>query len=148
MIEIREVRLEDLEAIASLLDQLKEVTTLHAAVEREAVKKNYEIMLRFSETYRSYLAVEDGRIVGLISLVLYKTFLHAGGTALINELVVADGERGRGIGGKLVEAAIKAAGEQGMDEIEVGTETGNTAARRFYERQGFDQQHILLGREL
>jgi ribosomal protein S18 acetylase RimI-like enzyme len=78
---------------------------------------------------------------------LYKTFLHTGGTALINELVVAGDARGRGIGCKLVEAAIAAAREAGMEEIEVGTEIGNTAARSFYRSVGFNHEYVLLGRE-
>ena len=148
MIEVREARLEDLEAIALLLDQLKKVTQLHGTVDLESVKKGYQTMLRFPEIYRNYLAVEDQRVVGLISLVLYKTLLHPGGTALINELVVSEGARGRGIGGRLVQRVIAAAGEEGMEEIEVGTEIHNAVARRFYKSRGFDQEYVLLGMEL
>jgi GNAT superfamily N-acetyltransferase len=148
MIEVREARLEDLDAIVSLMGQLTEVTAHHDAVTPAGVRTNLQAMLRFPENYRNYLAVENEEIVGLVSLVLYKTLLHAGGTALINELVVAEGARGRGIGGKLIEAAIAAAREQKMDEIEVGTEIDNLAARGFYKSVGFDQEYVLLGREL
>jgi ribosomal protein S18 acetylase RimI-like enzyme len=148
MIEIREARPEDLEAIALLLDQLKEVTALHGPVERATVKNSYKTMLHSPEFYRSYLAVEGQRIVGLVSLVLYKTLLHAGGTALINELVVSEAARGRGVGRRLVQKAMAVAREQGMDEIEVGTETDNVIARRFYRPVGFDQEYVLRGREL
>ncbi len=34
-----------------------------------------------------------------------------------------------------------------MDEIEVGTETDNAAARRFYKKNGFDEEYVLLGME-
>lgn len=148
MIEIREARLEDLEAIALLLDQLVGVTAQHGPVERASMKNSYETMLCSPEIYRNYLAVEDEGVVGLISLVLYKTLLHAGGTALINELVIVEGARGRGIGRRLVQRAMAVAREQGMDEIEVGTETDNATARRFYGSVGFDQEYVLLGREL
>jgi ribosomal protein S18 acetylase RimI-like enzyme len=147
MIEIREARLEDLEAIVALLRELEEVTASGGAVERAAVKATCEAMLRLAEVYRNYLAVEEGRIVGLISLVLYKTLLHGGGTALINELVVSRKARRRGIGRKLVETATVAAREQGMDEIEVGTEIDNHVARRFYRSIGFDAEYVLFGRE-
>ena len=49
---------------------------------------------------------------------------------------------------RLVEAAIAAAGEQGMDEIEVGTETDNLSARGFYKVVGFGREYLLLGRDL
>ena len=147
-IEIREARLQDLQAIAALLDQLAEATSLHSPVEWASLKSSFQTMLRCPDIYRNYLAVDGGRIVGLVSLILYKTLLHAGGTALINELVVAEGARGRGIGRRLVQRVIEVAREQGMDEVEVGTEKDNIPARRFYKSQGFDQEYVLLGWEL
>ena len=148
MIEVREARLEDLDAIVSLMGQLQEVTTLDGPVDPASVKSSYESMLRSRGMYRNYLAVEGQEVVGLVSLVLYKTLLHAGGTALINELVVAEAARGRGIGRRLVRRVMAVARELGMDEIEVGTEIDNLTARRFYRAVGFDQEYVLLGREL
>ena len=147
MIQIREACLGDLEAIVALLGQLKEAISLSGPLGSAPVKTTLEGMLRLPEVYRTYLAVEERRVVGLISMVLYKTLLHPGGTALINELVVADSARRRGIGRKLVEAGIAAARERGMDEIEVGTETDNRAARRFYRSVGFDAEYVLFGLE-
>jgi ribosomal protein S18 acetylase RimI-like enzyme len=148
MVVIREARSEDVQAVLPLLEQLRKVTALHDPVESRLLEKTLEDMLRRPDTYRNYLAVEDGRIVGLITLVLYKTLLHPGGTGLVNELVVAEDARGRGIGRSLLDAAISAAREQGMDEVEVGTEIDNLGARDFYRRLGFDQEYVLLGREL
>jgi len=34
-----------------------------------------------------------------------------------------------------------------MDELEVGTETGNGPARQFYRKCGFDEEYVLLGME-
>ncbi len=104
-------------------------------------------MVRFPDVYRNYVAVEHSRVVGLISLVFYKTLLHDGGTALVNELVVSSSERGRGIGTQLVKAGIAAARECGLDEIEVGTERGNRDARRFYKNIGFNLEYVLFGME-
>ena len=93
------------------------------------------------------MAAEEQRVVGVLSMVLYKTLLHVGGTALINELVVSRSFRGRGIGGKLIERAVSEARERGMEEIEVGTEQDNNSARRFYSSVGFDREYVLFGRE-
>ncbi|MBN2552081.1 MAG: GNAT family N-acetyltransferase [Spirochaetales bacterium] len=147
MIEIREAGPEDLEAIVALLGQLKEATSLNGPLSSVSVKTTCEQMLRLPDVYRNYLAVEGRRVVGLVSMVLYKTFLHPGGTALINELVVSESARRRGIGRMLVEAGIAAAREQGMDEIEVGTEIDNRVARRFYRSVGFDAEYVLFGLE-
>jgi ribosomal protein S18 acetylase RimI-like enzyme len=130
------------------LDQLKQVTTLHNPLDPASVLSSMQTMLRFPDIYRNYVAVDGERVVGLVSVVLYKTLLHAGGTALINELVVAEEARGRGIGRRLVRRVVEEARERGMDEVEVGTEKGNSAARRFYVSHGFNRDYLLLGREL
>jgi GNAT superfamily N-acetyltransferase len=147
MIEVRELRSGDLDAVVSLLDQLGEVTSTGSPVEAHSVHRTYELMVRFPDVYKNYVAVEHSRIVGLISLVFYKTLLHEGGTALINELVVSGRERGRGIGAQLVKAGIAAAREYGMDQIEVGTESGNRDAHHFYKHIGFNLEYVLFGME-
>jgi GNAT superfamily N-acetyltransferase len=147
MIEVRELRSGDLDAVVSLLGQLEEETNTDGPVEERGVHRTYELMVRFPDVYRNYVAVEHQRIVGLITLVFYKTLLHEGGTALINELVVLNSERRRGIGTQLVKAGIAAARDCGMDEIEVGTERGNRHALRFYKHVGFDLEYVLFGME-
>lgn len=49
---------------------------------------------------------------------------------------VAESERGRGIGGQLLDAAIRAARSKGLRRISLSVEEGNPA-RRLYERAGF-----------
>ena len=141
------LRLDDLDALVWLLDQLKEETTMNGPVEHAAVRKTYLEMLRLPDVYKIFVAVEVGRVVGMISLSMYKTLLHVGGTALINEMVVTKSSRGRGIGRKLVERAMTEARERGMDEIEVGTEQNNQPARRFYASVGFQDEYVLFGKE-
>ena len=147
MIEVRQACADDLDGMVELLGQLEEVTETPTPVSRPTVQRTYEAMLRSPQIYRNYVAVEGRQVLGLISLVLYKTLLHERGTALINELVVAGEARRQGIGRRLVQTAIAAARECGMDEIEVGTETGNEAARHFYGEVGFDREYVLFGME-
>ena len=49
---------------------------------------------------------------------------------------VAEGERGQGIGGQLLDAATRAARSKGLRRISLSVEEGNPA-RRLYERAGF-----------
>jgi ribosomal protein S18 acetylase RimI-like enzyme len=147
MIEIREAKDGDLGAMVELLQELSRVTSSYGRIEKKAVQNGYRAMLDLPSVYRNFVAIEEGRVVGLLSMIFYKTLLHEGGTALINELVVSQNQRRRGIGRMLVEAAIRLAIEQGMDEIEVGTEQNNLAARRFYASAGFSREYVLFGRE-
>jgi ribosomal protein S18 acetylase RimI-like enzyme len=58
-------------------------------------------------------------------------------------LAVRDGFRERGIGGRLLEAALAAIRERGAPAVSLSVELGNDRARRLYERAGFEP----VGRE-
>ncbi len=80
---------------------------------------------------------DDGKIVGLVNLLLtVSTFLGAR-TAWLEDLVVDPGHRGKGGGGLLLEAAIREAREAGCRRITLLTDGGNVEAQAFYRRAGF-----------
>ena len=146
-LEIRECCAADLPAVRYLLQQLGENTHSAPAGEFARLEDTYRAMAEAPDVYLNLIAVADGQVAGLISLVFYKTLFHAGGTALINELVVDLPWRGRGLGRALIERARAEAQHRGLDEIEVSTERDNQAARAFYHRCGFDEEYVLLGAE-
>ena len=74
--------------------------------------------------------------------------MHPGPSGLIDELVVSESSRGRGIGKKLIEAVTEKCRELGCSEVEVSTEQSNTAARQFYKSCGFDGESVLLEMDL
>ena len=55
-IQIREARLDDLEAITALLDQLKQVTSQHNLPDPASVLSSMQTMLHFPDVYRNYLS--------------------------------------------------------------------------------------------
>ncbi len=97
------------------------------------------------QIYLNLVAEISERVVGFISIIFYRTVFHKEGTALINEPVVTNSERGKGIGHALVQRAKEEALSRGLDEIEVGTENTNQAAKRFYQKNGFDLEYVLMG---
>jgi len=146
MIEIRELRDGDLESVRGLLAQLAaHASTAGGSVASIDIESIYRELRETPSVYQNWIAVEGERVIGFLSLMLYKTFFHAGGTAQINELVVERDRRGEGVGRLLIERAVAEARRRGMDEIEVGTERGNAAAQLFYRRNGFDEEYVLLG---
>lgn len=100
--------------------------------------------------YNSHMLVAavDGTPVGFISFAIRQTILHQGPSGLVDELVVAENHRGRGIGKQLVLAVIGRCRELGCCEVEVSTEKMNTEAREFYRQCGFDERGILLEADL
>ena len=143
-VSIRPAQKKDLGAIASLLEELNVHVASASTVSKGALERVYSVMAGQPDFYRNYVAVIDKQVAGLLSMVFYKTYFHAGGTALINELVVAKRMRGSGVGTSLVKAAIAEAKKKGMDEVEVGTELDNRVAQNFYRNSGFTGEYRLL----
>lgn len=147
MITVRPMQPNDLPALEGLIAQLT------AAVESAHTSSQAQMatvlanMDAHPEMYLTLVAEEDGIVLGMLALVFYRVWFHPGGTALITELVVDERQRGKGVGAKLIAAAVETARARGMDEIEVGTERRNQGAQRFYRRCGFDEEYVLLGME-
>lgn len=75
----------------------------------------------------------------LWGVVICKLEPHRSGTnrGYIAMLAVEESQRGRGLGSKLVQQAIKTMEEQGADEVVLETEDINKGSLKLYERLGF-----------
>ncbi len=68
--------------------------------------------------------------------------------ALIQDLVVSERWRSRGVGLHLMRTAEELAQAAGRPEIRVSVVAQNHGARRFYAREGYEEQLIYLGKSL
>ena len=57
--------------------------------------------------------------------------------AMLAHLCVADGRRDDGIGGALLDAMDAELERRGIDDVEIGVDTGNEAASHLYESRGY-----------
>jgi GNAT superfamily N-acetyltransferase len=76
----------------------------------------------------------DGELVGFATLYWTFSSTHAAEAALMNDLFVAEGHRGEGIGLALIEASVAAARDRGMRHLEWFTALDNERAQRLYDR--------------
>lgn len=93
------------------------------------------------------VAEDEEQVIGLISASVRPTLWHPGPVTIIDELIVDRTARGQGVGRALIQAVVDWARKRGASEIEVSTETDNTAAQSFYRRHGFDHESLLLEME-
>ena len=84
------------------------------------------------------IARDGGTIAGALTLVVYRT--PTGLTSVIEDVVVDEDARGRGIGEALVEAAMAHAVAAGADRISLTSRPEREAANRLYRRLGFEQR--------
>lgn len=79
----------------------------------------------------------EGRPIGFAYLTLRPSPYYDGPIALLEELYVAPGLRGRGIGSLLMGEMHRFLAERGCGEIQINVDAVDADARRFYERHGF-----------
>ncbi len=91
-----------------------------------------------------FVARVDGRIVGSLTLVLFR--LPSGMRAWIEDVVVDASARGRGVGEVLNRAAIEAAHERGARTVDLTSRPSREAANRLYQRMGFKARESTVYR--
>jgi len=79
---------------------------------------------------------EDGRILGSLTLVLFR--IPTGLRAWIEDVVVDDAARGRGVGEAINRFAIDLAVERGARSVDLTSRPSREAANRLYRRIGFE----------
>ena len=90
------------------------------------------------------LAQEDDRLLGICSLS-FPMAVHCGGRyCCIEEFIVSPRSRGKGVGGRLIEAAIAAATERACAEVQVNRPSA--LGYPVYLRHGFVDagKHLLM----
>ena len=140
---IREALESDLIAIEKLMIELIEAMEDTKGIDVKLVGDNCRSLLSDADSY--FLVAEiEGEIIGFINFTTRKTILHPAPSGLIDELVITKKYRGKNIGKQLLLAAIEKCKKFGCCEVEVSTETGNTKAREFYEKCGFEEVGVLF----
>ena len=91
-----------------------------------------------SDTTVLLVAVDDGDTVGSLTLALFR--VPTGMRAWIEDVVVDDAARGRGVGAALVQAALARAEEAGARSVDLTSRPSREAANRLYLRLGFQSR--------
>ncbi len=92
------------------------------------------------------LACLEEHIAGLLSYSVRADLYHAGNSVLIEELVVDEAYRGKGIGGALMDALLKRAEGLACRELCLAVMPDNEPAIRFYKRHGLVEEALFLER--
>jgi GNAT superfamily N-acetyltransferase len=88
------------------------------------------------------VAEKDGRVVGTLQLTFIPYLTYKGSwRALIEGVRVDSSMRGAGLGHRLLQWAIRRAGERGCKMVQLTSNKARTDAIRFYESLGFTASH-------
>lgn len=132
--QVREASADDLPALLKLYEQLG-MDDGKALSLAEAEK----IFLRIGNypDYRIYLAEQDGAAVATFALLIMDNLGHLGApSAILEDVVVAETCRGRGIGQQLMDFATARCRDKGCYKLFFSSNINRTDAHRFYGKLG------------
>ena len=144
---ILEATESDLPAVVELLSKLSSSLEKSQELDQQQLIANCLSIILHPQSY-ILLAKLEGETVGMIDFSTRRTALHSGPSALIDEFIVMEEHRGKGVGSSLMTAVIDKCRQIGCSEIEVSTETSNEEARAFYVARGFSGDAILFEMDL
>jgi GNAT superfamily N-acetyltransferase len=98
--------------------------------------------------YRTFVAVKNGKICGMIGTFSQFVYEHNDPTGRILALVVSDGERGSGVGKRLIAAAENDFAQRNVRRIAVYTHLRRKDAHEFYERVGYENNGLRFVKTL
>lgn len=118
MVSIRKATLDDKTAVFDLLRQLLNPANEDSPINQDNADVTFRKVIE-GDQGDLLLAEEDGTVLGLVTLS-YPLAIRCGGTySSIEEFIVNDKARGKGVGGKLLQAAIELTQTHGCNEMVV-----------------------------
>ena len=136
IVEITEYSEEVLNAINELLPQLSSsATQLSGASLLKIIQ---------SESSRLLMAEEDGLYYGSLTLAVF--VIPTGTRAWIEDVVVSESARGKGVGRLLSERAVSLANELGAKTIDLTSRPSREVANNLYKSIGFVQRETNVYR--
>jgi glucosamine-phosphate N-acetyltransferase len=130
-ITIRKIEERDLnDGFLESLDSLKTASNISKEKAKAILKK-----ITANPNHVIFVASLDGKIIGSTTLIIEQKFIHDGGlVGHIEDVVVSKEHEGRGIGFKIMQAALEYAKSQGCYKTILDCDD---KVRQFYERLGF-----------
>jgi ribosomal protein S18 acetylase RimI-like enzyme len=126
---VESVSSELVSAISSLLPQLTSASPPSAS----------ELAAIVDSPATSLLIARDGdTVLGTLTLAVFR--IPTGLRAWIEDVIVDEAARGRGIGEALTLRAVELAGEAGARSVELTSRPTREAANRLYRRLGFEER--------
>jgi ribosomal protein S18 acetylase RimI-like enzyme len=132
---IRDAVAADIPAMVELLAQL---FSIEQDFVPDAEKQGRGLALLLAQAGAHVLVAElDGRVVGMITLQTLISTAEGAPVGLVEDLVVAETHRGKGIGRQLLQTLESRTRDTGSTRLQLLADSDNTPALDFYTRRGW-----------
>jgi len=114
--------------------------------DHEAQSLGLSAIIDNAETGDVIVAHDAGQIIGMINLLYTVSTALGARVAILEDMVVSDTYRDKGVGSKLLKYALEFAKSQGCQRVTLLTDEDNVGAHRFYERHDFERSSMVIFR--
>lgn len=140
--KIRNIKLEDLDGVFELLNELYE-----GKIDYSIFVEKYKKTLQDDNSY-SIVAIEDNNVVGVLISRIINRLAKAKNILFIDDLIVNKKCRNVGIGKLLIQNATTYAISKDCGALELTSMIVNVNAHRFYENNGFEKKQYKFKKHL
>nr|WP_142660344.1 GNAT family N-acetyltransferase [Methylacidimicrobium tartarophylax] len=133
---------EDIPVLVRLLEILfsqEEEFTPNGALQEQGLRA----ILSDPQIGEIMLAEEDGRPIGMVSLLYSVSTALGARVAILEDMVIDPARRGAGVGSALLARALQLCRERQCARVTLLTDARNAEARGFYEKFGFTQSTMI-----
>lgn len=135
--KIREAVKEDLPVILDIMnDAILNSTTIYDYNARTPEFVNNWFVKKQSDNMPVLVCEDEGKTIGFGSYGIFRAW-DAYKYSAEHSIYIANGYRGRGMGGKLLERLIDLAKQQGFHTLIAGIDADNTGSCEFHSKYGF-----------
>jgi GNAT superfamily N-acetyltransferase len=89
------------------------------------------------------LARHEGQVVGMVNLLFTVSTALGARVVMLEDMIVSPEARGKGVGARLLAAAVSYARAEGFKRITLLTDRSNEIAQAFYGTQGFEASAMV-----
>jgi len=145
-IEIAQAEHGDLDQLADLLAEL---FTLESDFrpDREKQLRGLRLILDNPALGRLFVLRDQGRVAGMANALITVSTAEGCRVAVLEDVIVRNEYRGKGLGRRLVEHVLAWAKTLGMTRVTLLADRDNEAALDFYRKLGFEPSHMVVLRK-
>lgn len=142
-IKISQAEYRDLDQLADLLAELFTLEN-DFCPDREKQLHGLRLILDNPALGRLFVLRDQDRVAGMANMLITVSTAEGCRVAVLEDVIIGNEYRGKGLGRRLVEHVLAWAKTDGMTRVTLLADRDNKAAMGFYRKLGFEHSHMVV----